>query len=77
MSQSLELETALNREYQAGFVTDIESETIPMGLSEDTVRLISKKKNEPAFMLEWRLEAYRHWLTLKEPHWAHLKYTPH
>jgi Fe-S cluster assembly protein SufB len=76
MSQSLELDAALNREYQAGFVTDIESETIPLGLSEDTVRLISKKKNEPEFMLAWRLEAYRHWLTLKEPHWAHLKYTP-
>src|SRR6201985_105800 len=63
-----------NREYKAGFVTDIESETIPPGLSEDVVRLISAKKNEPEWLLEWRLKAYRHWLTLQEPTWAHVHY---
>src|SRR5216684_1254285 len=60
-------EILTNREYKYGWVTDIESETIPRGLSEDTVRLISAKKNEPAWMLEFRLKAYRHWLTMKEP----------
>src|SRR5688500_20243214 len=63
------------QEYKYGFVTDIESDVIPRGLSEDTVRLISEKKNEPEWMLEFRLKAYRHWLTMKEPkHWPHLKY---
>ena len=56
-----------NKEYQYGFVTDIESESLPRGLNEDIVRMISAKKNEPEFMLEWRLKAYRHWLTMKEP----------
>jgi Fe-S cluster assembly protein SufB len=65
-----------NREYQAGFVTDIESETVPPGLSEDIVRLISQKKNEPEFLLEWRLKAFRHWLTLQEPTWANVTYGP-
>src|SRR6266849_5351613 len=60
-------EILTNREYKYGWVTDIESETIPRGLSEDTVRLISAKKNEPEWMLEFRLKAYRHWLTMKEP----------
>src|SRR5689334_11190840 len=63
-----------DREYQAGFVTDIESETIPAGLSEDVVRLISAKKNEPEWLLEWRLKAYRHWLTMKEPTWQNVHY---
>jgi Fe-S cluster assembly protein SufB len=58
--------------YAHGFVTEIDSDTVPPGLSEDTIRLISKKKNEPAWMLEWRLKAYRHWLTLEEPAWAHV-----
>ena len=61
-----------NREYEHGFVTDIETETIPKGLNEDTVRTISKKKNEPEFMLEFRLKAYRKWLKMKMPNWAHL-----
>src|SRR5467141_1381171 len=60
-------EILTNREYKYGWVTDIESETIPRGLSEDTVRLISAKKNEPEWMLEFRLKAYRHWLTMEEP----------
>ncbi|HEV2614292.1 MAG TPA: Fe-S cluster assembly protein SufB [Gammaproteobacteria bacterium] len=64
----------IDKEYQHGFVTDIESDTFPPGLNEDVVRAISAKKNEPAFMTEWRLKAYRHWLTMKEPHWAHVQY---
>ncbi len=63
-----------DREYKAGFVTDIESETIPPGLSEDVIRLISAKKKEPEWMLEWRLKAYRHWLTMKEPSWQNVHY---
>jgi Fe-S cluster assembly protein SufB len=66
------LHDAANREYEHGFVTDIETETIPKGLNEDTIRLISQKKNEPEFMLDFRLKAYRKWLTMKMPHWAHL-----
>jgi Fe-S cluster assembly protein SufB len=64
------------REYQHGFVTDVETESIPAGLSEDVVRLISKKKNEPEWLLEWRLKAYRHWLTMEEPTWARVSYPP-
>jgi Fe-S cluster assembly protein SufB len=70
------IETLVNKEYPYGFVTDVEADTIPRGLSEDVVRLISQKKNEPAFMLEWRLKAYRRWLTMKEPHWGNLHYEP-
>src|SRR5213083_1452661 len=68
------------REYQWGFVTDIEEERVPKGLNEDVIRLISAKKNEPGFMLEWRLKAYRHWASLEkaqaEPKWANIKYAP-
>lgn len=71
-SQSEALQKIVGQEYQQGFVTDIESEAIKPGLSEEVVRLISAKKNEPEFMLEWRLKAYRHWLTLKAPTWAHV-----
>ena len=64
-----------DREYKYGFVTDIESDVIPRGLSEDTIRLIAAKKNEPEWMLEFRLKAYRHWLTMKEPkHWPNITY---
>src|SRR5437764_40773 len=63
-------------QYKYGFVTDIESEKSPKGLSEDTVRFISAKKDEPAWMLEWRLDAYRRWLTMREPHWSHVDYGP-
>ena len=70
------IEMLVNREYPYGFVTDVEADTIPRGLNEDVVRLISAKKNEPAFMLEWRLKAYRRWLTMKEPHWGNLHYEP-
>lgn len=65
-----------NTEYTAGFFTDIETDSLPPGLNEDIIRSISAKKNEPTFMLAFRLQAFRHWLTLKEPHWAHLKFDP-
>ncbi len=68
------IESLANREYKWGFVTDIEQDTLPKGLSEDIVRRISKLKNEPEFMLEWRLKAYRHWLTMTEPKWPNVKY---
>src|SRR5205085_4206182 len=73
MSTAAELLT--NREYKYGFVTDIESDVIPKGLSEDTVRLISSKKNEPEWMLEFRLKAYRNWLKMAEPsRWPNFEY---
>ena len=68
------IESFLDREYSAGFVTEIESVTIPKGLSEDTIRLLSSKKGEPEFMLEWRLAAYRHWLTMDLPEWAKVSF---
>src|SRR5580693_2352961 len=68
------IETFANQEYKWGFVSDIESESIPRGLSEAVVRLISAKKNEPEWLLEWRLKAYRHWLSMKEPLWANIHY---
>jgi Fe-S cluster assembly protein SufB len=68
------IETFANQEYKWGFVSDIESESIPRGLSESVVRLISAKKNEPEWLLEWRLKAYRHWLSMKEPLWANIHY---
>ena len=64
------------REYDAGFITDIDSDTLPPGLNEDTIRHISAKKDEPQWLLDWRLEAYRHWLTMEEPTWAAVDYTP-
>mgnify|MGYP000474487291 CR=1 FL=1 len=60
--------------YKYGFSTDIESEKAPKGLDEDTVRFISAKKNEPEWLLEWRLDAYRRWLTMEEPEWAKVNY---
>lgn len=71
-----EMEQLVRREYKDGFVTDIESDTLPPGLDEDTIAFISKKKGEPEWMLEWRLDAYRQWLNMKEPSWAHLDYPP-
>jgi Fe-S cluster assembly protein SufB len=70
------LEALLERGYQHGFVTDIESDTVAPGLDEDVVRLISRKKGEPEFLTAWRLKALRHWLTMREPHWAHVNYAP-
>ena len=71
-----EIDALIRREYQAGFITDIESETLPPGLNEDIVRIISGKKNEPEWMLEWRLEAYRKWKEMTPPEWAHLHHPP-
>jgi Fe-S cluster assembly protein SufB len=74
------MEDLANREYKYGFVTEIEADTVPRGLNEEIIRLISAKKNEPSFMLEWRLKAYRHWVTLNkseaEPKWANIHYPP-
>ena len=64
------------REYQYGFVSDFDADAAPRGLSEDTVRLISAKKGEPDWLLEWRLKAYRHWLTMEEPTWPNVAYPP-
>ncbi len=69
-----DIESLVNRRYEHGFVTDIASDSLPPGLDEDVVRAISARKNEPEFMLEWRLKAYRHWLTMQEPTWAHVHY---
>jgi len=68
------IESLVNRRYEHGFVTDIATDSLPPGLDEDVVRAISAKKNEPEFMLQWRLKAYRHWLTMTEPEWAHVNY---
>ena len=70
------LERLATSDYKYGFVTDIEQETVPPGLNEDVIRLISTKKQEPDWLLEWRLQAYRHWLTLQEPKWARVHYPP-
>jgi Fe-S cluster assembly protein SufB len=70
------VESLVRGDYKYGFITDIEADAVPPGLSEDVIRLISEKKGEPAFMLEWRLAAYRHWLTMKEPTWANVHYPP-
>jgi Fe-S cluster assembly protein SufB len=71
-----ELESLVARRYRHGFVTDIASDTVPPGLDEDVIRLISAKKAEPAFMLDWRLKAYRRWTRMREPTWAHVHYPP-
>jgi Fe-S cluster assembly protein SufB len=71
-----QLEDLMARGYQHGFVTEIESDTVPPGLDEDVVRLISRKKGEPAFLTEWRLRALRHWRTMPEPNWAHVNISP-
>ena len=71
-----EVDALIRREYQHGFVTDLESDTVPPGLDEDVVRLISHKKGEPEFLVEWRLKAYRHWLTMREPGWANVTHAP-
>ena len=70
------LETQVNEPYKYGWVTDIDTDTLPAGLNEDTVRSISLKKQEPDFMLQWRLRAYRHWLKMTEPSWSNVRYPP-
>src|SRR5947207_13464767 len=69
-----EIQTLANKEYQWGFITDIEADSAPPGLNKDIVRFISHKKGEPDWLLQWRLKAYRHWLTMEEPHWSFLPY---
>ena len=75
-TQQKEITDLVKRKYEHGFVTDIEQEFVPPGLDEDVIRLISQKKGEPEFLTEWRLKAYRHWLTMTEPEWAHVRYEP-
>jgi len=71
-----DVESLAQQEYKYGFVTPVETETVPKGLNEEIIRMISERKKEPEFLLEWRLKAYRHWLTMTEPHWANVKYPP-
>jgi len=75
-TEASEIETIANREYQWGFITDIEADSAPPGLNEEIIRFISAKKSEPEWMLNWRLKAYRHWLTMKEPTWAMVHHPP-
>jgi Fe-S cluster assembly protein SufB len=75
-TETQEIETLANREYKWGFITDIEADAAPPGLNEEIVRFISIKKGEPDWMLQWRLKAFRHWLTLEEPHWAKVHHPP-
>src|SRR2546426_5735234 len=79
-TQSSAIESLATREYKWGFITDIGADSAPPGLNEDIIRVISAKKQEPEFMLEWRLKAFRHWMSLEqaqaEPKWANIKYTP-
>ncbi|MGN6591888.1 MAG: Fe-S cluster assembly protein SufB [Terriglobales bacterium] len=75
-TQAQELEALANQEYKYGFVSEIEADTVPRGLNEDIVRMISAKKNEPEFMLEWRLRAYRQWTKMTEPTWQNVHYPP-
>src|SRR5881392_247152 len=76
VSKSVLQEQMAKQEYKYGFVADLDEDTVPKGLSEDVVRLISRKKKEPEWMTEWRLRAYRHWLTMKEPTWSNVRYPP-
>ena len=77
MSTSTEvIERLANTEYKYGFVTEVEQDIVPKGLNEDVVRLISEKKGEPEWLLEWRLKAFRVWLKMKEPTWQNVKYAP-
>jgi Fe-S cluster assembly protein SufB len=75
-SATEQIQAFTQQDYKYGFVTEIETDSVPAGLDEDVIRLISAKKNEPKFMLEWRLKAYRHWLKMEEPAWANVRYPP-
>src|SRR5215469_10333471 len=75
-TQEKTIEEIASQEYKYGFETLIETDSVPRGLSEDVIKLISAKKSEPEFMLEWRLKAYRHWLTMTEPTWSNVHYPP-
>ncbi len=74
MTEAAEIEALVGRSYRHGFVTDIESDTVPPGLDADVIRFISRKKGEPQFLLDWRLKAFRHWLKMREPRWAHVRF---
>jgi Fe-S cluster assembly protein SufB len=76
MAADMQANELVNREYKAGFYTDIESDTVAPGLNEDVIRLISAKKDEPDWLLDWRLEAFRHWQTMHEPTWANVHHAP-
>src|SRR3989442_16039072 len=78
VSKSVLQEQMAKQEYKYGFVSDLDEDKAPKGLNEEIVRLISRKKNEPDWMLEWRLRSYRHWITLdnEEPRWAKVKFAP-
>ncbi len=76
MTTATQIDELVKREYREGFVTDIDADTLPPGLDENVIRILSAKKNEPEFLLEWRLKAYRNWLQMTEPTWAHVHYAP-
>jgi hypothetical protein len=76
VTKQQEVDELVRREYKHGWVTDIEQDTVPPGLDEDVIRLISAKKGEPDWLLEWRLKAFRHWQTMEEPHWLNGHYEP-
>ena len=75
-TETQKIQDLANQEYKYGFYTDVETDSAPPGLNEDIIRLISAKKEEPEFMLEWRLKAYKHWLTMTEPKWPNVQYPP-
>ena len=68
------IDDSINKEYEYGFVTNIEQDTLPPGLDENVIKIISKKKDEPQWLLDWRLKAFKYWKTLKDPNWAKIKY---
>ena len=76
VTENRDFENLVRGEYRHGFVTDIEADTVAPGLNEDVIRLISRKKHEPQFLLDWRIKAYRHWLNMQEPNWAHIRRGP-
>ena len=76
LKETTKLDELVSQEYQHGFVTDLETDSVPQGLNEAVIHLISAKKDEPEFMLEWRLKAYRHWLTMSEPDWSTIHHPP-
>jgi len=77
MSESTDvIEAYTDSEYKYGFTSNIDTETVPKGLNEDVIRLISAKKNEPKWLLDWRLEAFDHWLKMKKPQWQNITYSP-
>ena len=75
-TETEKLQELAQQEYKYGFVTNVETDEIPPGLNEDIIKMLSAKKDEPEFMLEWRLKAYRHWLKMEEPDWVNVDYPP-